>query len=75
MPERKYLGIGPEYIHAGDRKILCSGFWGAARHFKYMGEGIVRTVDRLDLGPLRKPLGVDHISTYVVGLLTYRQIY
>ena len=38
-PERKFLGIfAPEYIDAGDRKILCSGLWGAARHFNYFGE-------------------------------------
>lgn len=40
-PERKFLGIfEPEYIEAGDRKILCSGFWGPARHFNYFGEGL-----------------------------------
>ncbi len=33
-PDRKFLGlIEPEYIEAGDRKILCSGFWRPARHF------------------------------------------
>ena len=38
-PDRKFLGIfEPKYIEAGDRKILCSGLWGAARHFNYMGE-------------------------------------
>ncbi|WP_428119693.1 DUF1295 domain-containing protein [Candidatus Poriferisodalis sp.] len=40
-PERKFLGIiEPEVIEAGDRKILCSGLWGAARHFNYFGEGL-----------------------------------
>ncbi|MDE2640897.1 MAG: ergosterol biosynthesis protein, partial [Chloroflexota bacterium] len=30
-PERKFLGlIEPQYIEAGDRKILCSGLWGVA---------------------------------------------
>ena len=38
-PDRKFLGlIEPEYIQAGDRKILVSGFWGAARHMNYLGE-------------------------------------
>ncbi len=38
-PDRKFLGlIEPRYIEAGDRKILHSGFWGAARHFNYAGE-------------------------------------
>ena len=37
-PERTFVGIKPAIIDAGDRKILCSGFWGVARHFNYMGE-------------------------------------
>jgi len=38
-PERKFLGIiEPRVIDAGERKILCSGFWGVARHFSYCGE-------------------------------------
>ena len=38
-PERRFLGVfAPQVIEAGERKILCSGFWGAARHFNYMGE-------------------------------------
>ena len=38
-PDRKFLGlIEPEYIDAGNRKILCNGLWGVARHFNYMGE-------------------------------------
>ena len=38
-PDRKFLGlIQPEYIQAGDRKILVSGFWGASRHMNYLGE-------------------------------------
>lgn len=31
-PERTFAGIKPEIIEAGERKILCSGFWGASRH-------------------------------------------
>jgi len=38
-PDRRFLGlIQPEYIQAGDRKILVSGFWGASRHMNYLGE-------------------------------------
>ena len=38
-PDRKFLGlIEPKFIEVGDRKILHSGFWGAARHCNYMGE-------------------------------------
>ena len=46
-PERKFLGlIEPQYIQAGERKILCSGLWGVARHFNYMGEGFFRSPSR-----------------------------
>ena len=39
FPERSFLGIvRPVTITNGDRKILCSGFWGAARHMNYTGE-------------------------------------
>ncbi len=41
-PDRKFLGlIEPGYIEAGDRRILCSGLWGVARHFNYMSEGFL----------------------------------
>ncbi|MDE0169953.1 MAG: DUF1295 domain-containing protein [bacterium] len=41
-PDRKFLGfIEPEYIEAGDRKILVSGFWGLSRHMNYGGEGFI----------------------------------
>ena len=41
-PDRKFLGfIEPTHIEAGDRKILTSGFWRPARHFNYLGEGIL----------------------------------
>ena len=35
------VGVEPKYIEAGDRKILYSGMWGAARHFNYLGEGFI----------------------------------
>lgn len=39
FPERAFLGlIPPETVTDGDRRILCSGFWGAARHMNYTGE-------------------------------------
>ncbi len=41
-PNRKFFGIiEPKFIKAGDRKILCSGLWGVARHFNYLGEGFL----------------------------------
>ena len=39
FPERAFLGfIGPATLTDGNRTILCSGFWGRARHMNYTGE-------------------------------------
>ena len=39
FPERPFLRlVRPVSITDGERKILCSGFWGAARHMNYTGE-------------------------------------
>ena len=39
FPERAFLGfIGPATLTDGNRTILCSGFWGKARHMNYTGE-------------------------------------
>ena len=35
---------------AGDRKILCSGWWGLARHVNYSGEGLLALSFALALG-------------------------
>lgn len=38
-PERAFLGlIKPATVSDGKRSLLCSGFWGAARHMNYTGE-------------------------------------
>ncbi|MDE2991201.1 MAG: DUF1295 domain-containing protein [Chloroflexota bacterium] len=72
-PDRKFLGIiEPEYIQAGDRKILCSGFWGAARHFNYMGEGIICTAIGLSFGHFGN-LWAWTYFIFIVSLFTWRQ--
>ncbi len=39
VPERAFLGlIKPATVTDGKRSLLCSGFWGAARHMNYTGE-------------------------------------
>ena len=39
FPERSFLGfIRPATLTDGQRTILCSGFWGRARHMNYTGE-------------------------------------
>ena len=72
-PDRKFLGIiEPEYIQAGDRKILCSGFWGAARHFNYMGEGFSCFAIGLSFGYFTN-LWAWTYFIFIVSLFTWRQ--
>ena len=67
-PDRKFLGlIAPEYIAAGDRKILCNGFWGPARHFNYMGEVIIALGVALLFGHFTNPWA----WVYFVYMTTY----
>ena len=64
-PERKFLGlIEPEYIEAGDRKILCSGLWGAARHFNYLGEGFLALAIALVFGYFTNPWALDLLRVH-----------
>ncbi|MDE0158887.1 MAG: DUF1295 domain-containing protein [Candidatus Dadabacteria bacterium] len=72
-PDRKFLGIiKPEYIQAGDRKILCSGFWGAARHFNYLGEGFLGLSIALAFGYFTNPWAWIYF-VFVVTFFTFRQ--
>ena len=74
-PERKFLGlIRPEYIQAGDRKILCSGFWGVARHFNYMGEGFLALSIALSFGHFGNPWAWTYF-VFVVTFFTFRQFH
>ena len=73
-PERKFLGfMEPQYIQAGDRKILCSGLWGAARHFNYMGEGFFCLSVALVFGHFTNLWAWTYFVT-IVSLFTYRQL-
>jgi delta14-sterol reductase len=66
-PDRKFLGlIEPEYIEAGDRRILCSGLWGVARHFNYLGEGFLSFSIGLVFGYFANPWA----WTYLVFIIT-----
>ena len=72
-PERKFLGlIEPKYIKTGDRKILCSGLWGVARHFNYMGEGFLALSIALVFGYFANPWAWTYF-VFIVSLFTYRQ--
>ena len=72
-PDRKFLGIiEPEYIQAGDRKILCSGLWGAARHLNYLGEGFLALSIALVFGHFTNPWAWTYFA-FIVTLFTFRQ--
>ena len=72
-PDRKFLGIiEPEYIQAGDRKILCSGLWGVARHFNYLGEGFLGLSIALVFGYFTNPWAWTYF-VFVVTFFTFRQ--
>ena len=73
FPDRKFLGIiQPEYIQAGDRKILCSGMWGVARHFNYMGEGFLSFSIAMVFGHFGNPWAWTYF-VFVVTFFTFRQ--
>ena len=72
-PARKFLGlIEPKYIEAGDRKILCNGLWGAARHFNYLGEGFLTLAIALVFGYFTNPWAWTYF-VFIVSLFAYRQ--
>ena len=73
-PDRKFLGlIEPKYIEAGDRKILCSGFWGAARHLNYMGEGLLALSVALVFGHPANLWSWTYFI-FIVSFFLYRQL-
>ena len=73
-PDRKFLGlIEPRYIEAGDRKILCSGLWGTARHFNYLGEGFLALSVSLSFGYFANPWAWTYF-VFIVTLFTIRQV-
>ncbi|MBK6920758.1 MAG: ergosterol biosynthesis protein [Deltaproteobacteria bacterium] len=38
-PNHRFLGLfEPVALEHGDRRLLCSGFWGLSRHINYLGE-------------------------------------
>ncbi len=73
-PERKFLGlIEPVYIAAGERKILTSGFWGAARHFNYVGAAFLGLGMALSFGYFGNPWAWVYLA-FGFSMFTWRQI-
>ena len=73
-PDRKFMGIiEPEYIQAGERKILVNGFWGMARHFNYMGEWTLALAIGLVFGHF-DILWAWTYTIFILGFFTWRQL-
>lgn len=72
-PERKFLWlIEPKTISDGERKLLCSGFWGVSRHVNYLGEILMASGLALALGwPMA--LGPWLYPLYYIALLLPRE--
>lgn len=69
-PQRTFLGIfAPEVVTDGARSLLCSGFWGVARHVNYLGEILMATGLALALGQLGSPWPWLYPLYYVALLL------
>ena len=71
-PSATFLGMVPEVVTDGERRLLVSGFWGLSRHINYLGEIGMATGLTLALGY------PGHWATwlypvYYVGLLVPRQ--
>ena len=73
-PDRKFMGvIEPEYIQAGERKILVNGFWGMARHFNYMGEWTLALAIGLVFGHF-DILWAWTYTIFIFGFFIWRQL-
>ena len=71
--ERAFLGIlQPRVVGDADHVLLCSGFWGVARHINYLGEILMATGLTLVLGYPGRLL-VWLYPLYYVGLLFSRE--
>lgn len=72
-PQKAFLGIKPQTITDGHKRILVNGFWGLSRHINYLGEILMATGIVLSVGypmlpwPWLYPL-------YYVALLFPRQM-
>jgi delta14-sterol reductase len=72
-PRRALLGIiKPRAISNGSQALLCSGFWGVARHINYLGEILMAVGLALALG-WPALLAVWLYPLYYMGLLLSRE--
>lgn len=72
-PERKFLGlIEPKTLGDQEPRILCSGFWGAARHMNYFGEFLMALAMALSFGHFLNVWAWIYV-VFIVGLFLHRQ--
>ncbi len=71
-PECAFLGMIPKVLSDGERRVLCSGFWGMSRHVNYLGEIGMATGLALALGWPLAP-GPWLYPLYYVALLVPRE--
>ncbi|MEO7328731.1 MAG: ergosterol biosynthesis protein [Minicystis sp.] len=72
-PEKKAFGLlAPQVVSDGDKRLLCSGFWGLSRHINYLGEILMALGLALSLGYPADPLPWLY-PVYYVALLFPRQ--
>jgi delta14-sterol reductase len=73
-PEKVFLGLfKPEALSDGKHTLLCSGFWGVARHVNYLGEVLMATALTLSLGG-QATWHAWLYPAYYVALLSTRQL-
>ena len=73
-PEKKFLGIiKPETLSNGEHRLLCSGFWGIARHANYFGEAVMALAMAISFGYLLSPWAWLYL-VFILVLFITRQI-
>ena len=56
----------------GEGRILCSGLWGAARHFNYLGECVLALAIALVFGYFANPWAWTYF-VFIVTFFVFRQ--
>ncbi len=70
FPERAFFGrFQPRVVRGGNLALLCSGFWGIARHVNYLGEILMATGLAMSLGHMDSPWPWLYPLYYVALLL------
>ena len=72
-PKKKFLGVlQPRTLGEGERRLLCNGFWGIARHANYFGELVMAVAMAMALGYLLSPWAWVY-CVFILALFVDRQ--